>query len=81
MSTSGAMLAIYVYGLGSVNIIWKKSYIKNLKFWTILLPYKKVVTEKKTHVNNGGNLPNSCLSNGFVYPLINYPGFYYQKWL
>ena len=38
-----------MYGFYSENIFWKKKCLKKrLQFGTILVPYKKCVTEKRT---------------------------------
>ena len=44
-------------------IFEKKIHIKNLQFQTLLLLYKKCVTEKRTYANKGCNLLDS---NNFV---------------
>ena len=46
---------------------------KNLQFSTILLCYKKCVTEKRTKMNKGCNLLNPCVLTVLLsIPLINY---------
>ena len=44
----------------AIYSFWKKLY-KKVQFWTILLPFKKYVTEKKLYVNKGCNLLNTNL--------------------
>ena len=64
------MLAIY--GFHSEFFFRKRIILKKLQFGTILFPYKKCVTEKRTYVNKLKFplfLWLSC-----QYPLINYPG-------
>jgi len=53
--------------------------LKKLQFPTILLPYKKCVTEKRTFVNKAFK---SLFFQQFCcpYPLINYPGLNKNKY-
>ena len=73
------MLAIYGFHLE--NIFWKKSCIENMKFSTIVLPYKMCVTDKRTYVNRGCNLINSYLLTDMVtIPLDKLPCPSFQNW-
>ena len=58
------------------KILEKNGSIKKLQFRTILLPYKKCVTEKSTYVNKGYNLLTVLLS----IPFNKYPDLSHQTW-
>ena len=66
----------------------KYMYIEKMQLWTIFLPYKKCVTEKKTYVNKGCNLLDPYLLtvllsiplNKLPWSIISGVSQYRKKW-